>query len=446
MKKMPNVFFITVDDLRADHTGYMGYKNITPNLDAFAKQNVFFTKAIATGPMTPLSFPSILYSLYPSEYYSQNKYGGREGIASFFKKLGYKTVAFNSNPHFKLWGFSKGFEYFEDFLYKTGKERDKIIERIKKKFVKMVGKDNFMVKSLQHFLTHLSADIALPYADAETMNKKTLEWLNQNKNQQIFCWMHYMDPHYPFFPPEEYVDINITKKDILRVNRLQRIAVHHGKLPSKEDTKILVELYDAEIKFLDKCFGEFLKELKKMDLFSNSIILFTADHGELFGDYGKFGHPHEFLYQKQLHVPLIIKSIEKKKEVFNSPVSLIDIPFAITEMLGLDTSIFNGMSLQKRKYVISEGFRIRGTSNYINEKNMIISCQRDNWKLIIDDIHNRRELYNLDDDPNESINVYGKEKEVVDELANAIKMHKRKIGEAGVLSHKIHMLKKGGKI
>ena len=446
MKKMPNVFLITVDDLRADHTGYMGYKNITPNLDAFAKQNVFFTKAIATGPMTPLSFPSILYSLYPSEYYSQNKYRGRESLASFFKKLGYKTVAFNSNPHFKLWGFSKGFEYFEDFLYKTGKERNRIIERVKRKFVKMVGKDNFMVKSLQHFLTHLSADIALPYADAETMNKKALEWLNQNKNQQIFCWMHYMDPHYPFLPPKDYIDIYIERRDILRVNRLHKRAENFREGIPDEAVEKLKHLYAAEVKYLDTYIGKFLERLRKMGMFDKSIIVFTADHGELFGDYGRFGHQYDVLYQKQLHVPLIIKSIEKKKEVFNSPVSLIDIPFAITEMLGLDTSIFNGMSLQKRKYVISEGFRIRGTSNYINEKNMIISCQRDNWKLIIDDIHNRRELYNLDDDPNESINVYGKEKEVVDELANAIKMHKRKIGEAGVLSHKIHMLKKGGKI
>ena len=81
-------------------------------------------------------------------------------------------------------------------------------------------------------------------------------------------------------------------------------------------------------------------------------------------------------------------------------------------MLNLDPSVFNGMSFPKRKYVISEGFRIKGASNYINEKNMIISCQCNNWKLIIDDIHDRRELYNLDSDPNESINLYGKEKEI----------------------------------
>lgn len=438
---MPNIFLVTVDDLRADHTGYMGYKNITPNLDAFAKQNIIFRQAISTGSMTPLSFPSILYSLYPSEYY---KGISKESLASFLKKIGYKTAAFNSNPHFKLWGFNKGFEYFEDFLYKTGKERNKIIERIKKKFVKMVGKERRIVKYLYRFLSLLSTDILLPYADAKIMNEKVFEWLNAHKNQKFFCWMHYMDPHYPFFPPIEYVDVKIKPKEILRVNRLQRLAAHYKESLSDEDTKILINLYDAEIKFLDKYFGEFLRKIKEMDLFDDSIIIFTADHGELFGDYGLFGHQYDVLYQKQLHVPLIIKSPEVRKEVVNHCVSLIDIPFTIVEMLNIDTSSFNGNSLWERKYVISEGFKIKRDLD--KDEGIVISCQRDNWKLIIDDIHNKKELYNLNEDPNESINLYDKERRIASELENVIKRHKSRVRELFTVTQRIQRLKKTGKI
>jgi len=447
LKEKPNVFLITVDDLRADHLGYMGYKNITPNIDAFAKQNVVFTQAMATGPMTPLSFPSILYSLYPSEYYS-NMGKHRESLASFLKKLGYKTAAFNSNPHFRLWGFNRGFDYFEDFLYITKNERDRIIERIKRKIVKMMGRDDFIIKKLQYLLTYLSADIALPYADAETTNKKAFEWINKNKNQNIFCWVHYMDPHYPFFPPKKYVNMYIDQKDILKVNRLHKRAENFRELIPDEAILKLKQLYDGEVRYLDKHIWETLEFLKKIDIFDNSIIVFTADHGELFGDHGRFGHQYDVLYKKQLHVPLIIKFVEHKKEVIKSPVSLIDIPFTIAEMLNQHPSVFNGTSFQKRKYIISEGFKLRKTAdyNYLREENMIISCQYDNWKMIVDDIRGKKELYDLGNDPDESINLYCEEKEIACEIDNIIKIHKSRIKETMIISQKISTLKKSKKI
>ena len=125
--KSPNIFLITVDDLRADRLYSLGYsKMITPNIDIFAEQNIFFTNAYAVGPMTPLSFSSILFSLYPYEYFKDGSLN--QGLASVLQELGYKTAAFNSKPHFIKWGFRHGFEYFENFLHETGQERNKLIE------------------------------------------------------------------------------------------------------------------------------------------------------------------------------------------------------------------------------------------------------------------------------------------------------------------------------
>ncbi|MFW6173817.1 MAG: sulfatase, partial [Elusimicrobiota bacterium] len=294
---MRNIFLITVDDLCADHVGHLGYKkDITPNFDSFSKQNISFTQAVATGPRTTLSFPSILFSLYASEYFNQKKYGSKDNLASFFKKIGYKTAAFNSNPHFRMWGFSKGFEYFEDFLYKTGSARNKTAEKLKRKIVKTVGRKSFIVKKLSKILTHLSPDIALPYADAETINNQSLKWIREQKNQPVFCWIHYMDPHYPFIPPKEYIDIDVTKKDILTANRLHKIAENYKEIIPEEDIKTLISLYDGEIRYLDRYIGDFLNRLKNMGLYDDSVIVFTADHGELFGDYGFFGHRYDVLY------------------------------------------------------------------------------------------------------------------------------------------------------
>jgi hypothetical protein len=84
----------------------------------------------------------------------------------------------------------------------------------------------------------------------------------------------------------------------------------------------------------------------------------------------------------------------------------------------------------------------------IDEKEMMISCQKNNWKLIIDGIHNKKELYNMDENPDETINLYEKQKKIAMELEKTITQHKNnfKKSEKQIISNRIEMLKKTGKI
>ena len=69
MNQRPNLILITIDALRADHLGFMGYeKDTSPNIDSLAKESIVFKNAFAVGPTTPYSFPSILTSTYPLDY------------------------------------------------------------------------------------------------------------------------------------------------------------------------------------------------------------------------------------------------------------------------------------------------------------------------------------------------------------------------------------------
>jgi arylsulfatase A-like enzyme len=65
-------------------------------------------------------------------------------------------------------------------------------------------------------------------------------------------------------------------------------------------------LYDSEILYMDHYIGKFLQKLKTYDLYDNTLIIVTSDHGELIGEHGKFGHG-DYLYQQELHVPLLLK-------------------------------------------------------------------------------------------------------------------------------------------
>ncbi len=444
------VFLVTVDDLRADHLGYMGYKkNISPNIDSFAKKNIVYTNALSNAPQTTISFPSILYGVYATDFFDKKNYLKKRSIATVLKENGYKTLAFNSNPHFKMWGFSKGFDYFEDFLSETRGERDKTVEKAKKKLVKKIGKKNILIKGLSKILTRLSGHIAKPYADAELMNKKFFEEIDKKDNQKIFCWMHYMDLHYPFLPPTKDIEIKMAKEEILRLNRLQRRALHFKEKLPDDDVKKIIALYDAEIRYLDSHFNFFIDGLKKRGIYDKSIIIFTSDHGELFGEHNRFGHDQDVLYQKQLHVPLIIKTYGNNKKVFDKPASLVNIPSTFLEILKIKNSYFDTESIFKEnEYVISEGiiwssFEKQQT---IKKNEIMVSCQKENWKLIIDNIHNRKELYNLADDPDESSNLYPSMKDVAGKLSKIIESHLNKSEEKDLITNKIKLLRKAGKI
>jgi len=445
---MTNIFLITIDALRADRIDYINKKkNLTPFIDELAEKNISFNNAISTGANTPISFPGILTASYASEYYQTKNHGIT--LASAFKKEGYKTVAFNSNPHFRLWGLSRGLDHFEDFLSETQSSRNTTINKMKKRFTKTFGKRSLITNTASKLLKHTSSSIPIPYADAKKMNSTAFKWLDKNHKNNIFCWMHYMEPHYPYFPPERYVK-DISQKEMTKINRAQWIAEHQGiSAVSKEEIKKIIQLYDGEVRYVDEYIKKFIDKLKQLEIYDESIIVLTADHGEMLGEHERFGHGRDVLFKNQLHVPLIIKNLEKDKKNYNQPVSLIDLPYTISKYAGLIDIFFNGKDIWDRKYIISEASSIK---REVNEKNnnkySKISCQKNEWKLIFNINSKENQLFNLNSDIKEQNNLYNKNEDISNEIKKVIQNHIKKSvkSEKVFIKDKIKMLKKEGKI
>ncbi len=301
IKEKPNIILISIDPLRQDHVGVYGYeRNTTPVLDKIASEGVVFKNSYSTAPWTLPSHMSMFTGLPPSVHkvdIDNRKLG--EDVALFTEVLsenGYRTGGFFSAVYLKPdYGFSRGF--------------DKYIDQRKK--------------------------------HSDEITDKGINWIEINKNDNFFIFFHYFDVHYPYRPPEDIapkfgVDVSIKKWFKFGKLSYLRIFSDPNIKMNKDVRKKMINLYDGEIFRVDRSIGRLIEYLKKEEIYDNTIIIITSDHGEEFKEHGSFGHSHQ-LYSELINVPLIIRFPEKfpKNKYISSPVSSIDIASTILHLVSV---------------------------------------------------------------------------------------------------------------
>lgn len=257
----PNLILIVLDTLRVDHLGVYGYERpTTTNLDAFAKSAMVYRQAYTSAPWTPPSVGSMMTGLYASAHGMMPPDGrglARQAssmldasnltLAEILKQHGYQTKGVTPNPWIKgEFGYDQG---FEEYYYRERAAADEITRA----GIKVV--DSF------------------------------------DKQKPFFLFLHYLDPHDPYNPPEEF-------------RRAFSQPLKARSYPQELLDKI--NLYDAEILFMDHELQKFFAHLKNKELWENTTILILGDHGEQFMEHGHLGHGYN-LYNEELHVPFILK-------------------------------------------------------------------------------------------------------------------------------------------
>ena len=149
-----------------------------------------------------------------------------------------------------------------------------------------------------------------------------------------------MRTHHPYTPEDKYLDIfeteysgNLPKHISVPLIR----DINEGKQEINEaDQQHIINTYDAEIRSMDDSFGQLMNYLKKKNLYDNTMIIFTSDHGEEFGEHGVWGMHSHTLYNEQLHVPLIVKFPRSRygNRKVNQLVRSIDILPTVVDYLG----------------------------------------------------------------------------------------------------------------
>jgi len=311
-RKQPNILLVSIDALRADHLSCYGYlRETSPNIDALAREGVIFLNAVSHSPKTTESHMSIMTSLHHESHQVQLWKIGEVGarlndsiptLAEILKREGYATGAFTDggNVHSSR-GFGKGFDIYE----------------------------------------------------SEDETEKAISWLDRNHKKSFFLFYHTGAVHDPYLPPDSYtrmydpdysgnvIDSEETlKKNMTSENEdwlnLHRIFWRNVDKESPRDIAFLQAQYDACIRFTDEMLvGRLLDRLKKLGIYDNTLIIFTSDHGEAFGEHNNFMHAD--IYWETVHVPLVMvypKAIPEDLKV-RQLVRLTDIMPTILDILGL---------------------------------------------------------------------------------------------------------------
>ncbi len=411
-----NIILISMDAQRPDHLSFYGYPlETSPNLDKLSKEAVVFENVISPSTWTILSHGGMFTGKYVSNFdpghINEGIRSEETTLAEILRSKGYNTAGFVSVSWLKKkFGFGQGFATYKDridfFDYHAAYDKYSIMGTIFTFFP--------IYKSI--------FNLDLKRSGKET-NDLVFRWLDKNKDGPFFMFIHYMDAHMPYNPSEEFRkkftndtrDFEELEEEFIRYSNIKEY-----ENVSKDIMGFMIKLYDAGVAELDYTIGNLLKKLDEIGVKNNTIIIFTADHGERLGD-RKYTTNRKALYQETIHVPLLIYyPKEFKTKRIQNRVETIDIPPTILDILeiegpeDLDGISFLPLIRNKEQYVGKEYVKselfgmIDDLENYEIEYQVAVISG--DWKLIETKLPTgaiKSELYNLRTDPKEQRNLYG---------------------------------------
>ncbi len=401
-----NLIIIGFDPLGAKHIGAYGYhRNTTPNLDNFSKKAFLFKNAISSSSWTLPSFMSWFTSLYPSQHKIVNKYSTYTEekqvlsnlstlspsvvtLAQILKRNGYLTAGFTGDAGVGgVFGYSLGFDVYYDKIKFAG------------------------------------FDIVLPMA---------LDWLNEHRLKKFFLFIQGYDVHGQHSLGDDFRNIFVSKNydGKYRGTTKEYWDLRNKSLEQKclemndEDINFWNAWYDTKIYKADQRLGNFFKEIEKLGLMENTVVVISSASGNEFYEHKRFDHGHS-LYDELVHVPLVIRVPEKNGCAIESQVRTIDIMPTVLDLLNIeiDKNIkykIQGVSLAS----LMEGNELDldafSETDYLSQVFKRSIRTHNGWKFIYSIETEQRELYNLNEDPYEAYNLINKEQKIAYELEQRI--------------------------
>jgi len=368
----PNLLVILVDALRADRLSLYGCNRQTsPEIDSLAARATVFDNCIAQASWTMPSVATLFTSVYPSAHGVLSTETALspslETMAEALQKAGYRTCGVQTNslvvPEY---GFCKGFDEYYAFPF--------------------VQETTFNKK-----LYHVAAEV----------NAKALDRLKSQSERPFFLYLHYMDVHDPYEPPEEFRVFGASRSD----------------------------LYDGEILYFSREFGRFFGELDKAGILKNTIVVLAADHGEQFLEHGGIKHGVS-LYSEETHVPLVVwMPGQSEGRRVAARVGLIDVPVTLLAAAGVPAPrSAAGRSLLPalRTGALDEAEAFSELTTIYTPGRHLVSLTKGDYRLIVLNPTLGRqsmclELYDLAGDAAERVNLAGSKSEVLEAMLAEIK-------------------------
>lgn len=391
----PPLVLVTLDTLRADHTGAIGgYRREvqTPHFDAFAERGALFRDAISE---VPLTLPSHTSMLTGRPAYLDGVVRNGDILPSTARTLplelaeaGWDTAAFlSSRVLAESTGISRGFAHYDDILTPW---------------------DLVLLGLLPETLARAGL---LPWKSSQRAGDLTLNrlerWLALPRAGRTFLWVHLYDPHSPYRPPEPFDALYDASSPDAPGNpeEIKRLRREAGRMKLSfvgRDLRRSVAAYAGEVSWTDSLLGRLLETLP-----AESFILVAGDHGESLTEHGYFLNHGISVHQPSLHVPLalVAPSIVPAGQVVDQPVSLLRVAPTLRQLAGL--APLGATLLEKPdpdEWIVSFAPTQQARVAFAAGQRYLVAWRRGSEKWIVD-AGGRAQLFDLESDPDELVDL-----------------------------------------
>jgi arylsulfatase A-like enzyme len=321
-----NVVLVIMDSFRKDHVGVYGNDRIkTPNLDALAKESLRFTRAYPESAPTICARRAIHTGLRTWPFKDWRRYKGinvglqgwqpipndQTTLAEMMRAAGYGTyfVTDNLQQYDASMNFHRGFDTFDFIRGQTTDPyrpmwtapQEKVDEVLVRGFgIGTGGRGYFQQYFANTSYRRSEEDWFSP--QVFTRASEVLEVLSGGG--PFFLTVDCYDPHAPWDPPEEYVNMYDDDYD-----GPEPIAPADGSIEGFTERHLerMGALYSGEVTMTDRWLGRFLDKMEELNLFDNTLLIALSDHGVAHGEHGIVGKTPSSLWPEVTDIPFLIR-------------------------------------------------------------------------------------------------------------------------------------------
>ena len=416
----PNVLVLFSDQHNKKVMGYEGHPDvITPHLDDLAGESIIFDRAYCTvGVCTP-SRSSFLTGLMPRTLGLLSNEGHTSvmeeavSMATIFRQNGYNTYTFGKRH--VSGAIDEGWDVKKSHMYKPGDDDD---------YVRWIERNGYAMEFAEDWAAEFGRgprgsatwDSLFPTADlgtrlsklpegftmeAYTM-KETVKMIREqaDSTSPFFCWATFYRPHQPYNPLPRYMNMYDVSEwgegtkfgDAIKMppnfyeptenlppllqsqrNGGNKVWNMDKAFENEQLWRNYIGAYYALVTEIDHCIGEIIKTLREEDIYNETIVIYTSDHGDFAGNHGMVekAAAGQNIYEDILNVPLIVRipGLEDGGKRIPELVTLADVLPTLIELLDLEVpelghpiqgaslvSLLNGTGGPDRNYIVSESW------------------------------------------------------------------------------------------
>jgi arylsulfatase A-like enzyme len=431
-----NVLLLIVDSVRPDFVGCYGSPQVqTPNIDALAAKGIrfnrFFPEAMPTVPARRTLFTG--RRVFPFRGWERAPDLGRgpgaapiedvsQTFTSVLKRAGYWTGSVSDNPFVgftKSWRpFRLSFDRYVSVVGHSGfrNEPDSVsAEQLRRWLPEGLREDDRYVEGMRKYLANTGYGQDDSESNAARVFGEAGRLLDEAEGNQPFALVvDSFDPHEPWSPTQEYVDLYASpgydgpNPGTARYTRWENYL-------EEDELRQMRAVYSAALTITDKWLGSFLDRLREKGLDENTAIVLLSDHGILLGDRGWTGKIAQELHPELIQVPCVIVHPDRKGAGEVSPwfASTHDVGPTLLSMAGVAAPRgMDGVDLSPLFDGEQPGERAFAYGGYFNH----FFVRTDHWSYVADNHGDNRELYDLTLDPAELDNVAADNPDVHEEL------------------------------